>query len=65
MLSVGEILKKHREKLGIKLSEVEKQIRIREKFLRAIEENDWNIFTSKIYISGIIKNYSQYLGLDP
>jgi len=65
MLSVGEILKKQREKLGINLGEVEKQIKVRQKFLRAIEENNWSIFTSKIYIGGIIKNYSQYLGLDP
>ncbi len=65
MLSVGEILKKQREQLGINLEDVEKQIKIRKKFLQALEENNLSIFTSKIYISGIIKNYSQYLGLDP
>ncbi len=65
MLSVGEILKKQREKLGIKLPEVEKQIKIRQKFLDAVEQNNWNVFSSKIYVSGIIKNYSQFLGLDP
>ncbi|OGK25138.1 hypothetical protein A3A46_02350 [Candidatus Roizmanbacteria bacterium RIFCSPLOWO2_01_FULL_37_13] len=65
MLSVGEILKKQREKLGINLNEVEKQIKVRQKFLSAIEENNWGIFTSKVYIGGIIKNYSKILGLDP
>lgn len=64
MLSVGEILKKERQKQGIELSAVEKQIKVRQKFLKAVEENNWSIFTSKIYIEGVIKNYSMFLGLD-
>lgn len=64
MLTVGEILKNYREKQGINLSDVEKHIKVRSKFLQAIEENNWDGFSSKIYIAGIIKNYSQYLGLD-
>lgn len=64
MLSVGEILKKQREKLNISLAEVEKLIKMRQKFLAAVEENNWNIFSSKVYIEGIIKNYSKFLGLD-
>lgn len=65
MLTVGEILKKTREKQGIQLSDVEKKIKVRSKFLDAIENNKWDMFSSKIYIAGIIKNYSEYLGLDP
>lgn len=64
MLSVGEILKKDRERKGLTLKQVEKVIKVREKFLKAIESNDWSVFSSKIYISGILKNYSQYLGLE-
>ena len=65
MFSVGEILKKERERKGISLSQVEKAIRVRQKFLAEIEQNKWESFSSKVYISGIIKNYSDYLGLDP
>ena len=64
MLTVGEILRNNREKQNIQLSEVEKHIKIRSKFLQAIEENNWNSFSSKIYITGIIKNYSNYLHLE-
>ena len=64
MLSVGEILQKERIKKGYPLLLVEKQIKVREKFLRAIEENNWNFFSSKIYITGVIKNYAIFLGLD-
>ncbi len=64
MISVGEILRNERNKKAVKLNEVADHIRIREKFLQAIEENDWKFFTSKVYIEGVIKNYSEYLGLD-
>jgi cytoskeletal protein RodZ len=65
MLSVGQLLRKTRESKSLTLKQVEKEMRVREKFLEAIECDNWNIFSSKIYISGIIKNYAQYLGLDP
>ena len=64
MLSVGTILKKEREKRGLLLADIEKQIKVREKYLKAIEEEDWNFFSSKIYITGILKNYSRVLNLD-
>ncbi|MFH0979849.1 MAG: helix-turn-helix domain-containing protein [Candidatus Roizmanbacteria bacterium] len=43
---------------------MKKKIKVREKYLRAIEENNWDFFSSKIYITGILKNYSRLLGLD-
>lgn len=64
MLSVGGILSRERKRLGLTLKEVEKSTRIREKFLQALEENEWTEFSSKIYIVGLIKNYSQFLNLD-
>jgi len=64
MLSVGSLLKNKREQKKLSLTDVEKQIKVRAKFIAALEEDRWDVFTSKIYISGIIKNYSQFLGLD-
>jgi len=64
MLTVGEILKTEREKKGLSFQEIEKKIRVRAKFLEALEKNDWTLFSSNVYISGIIKNYSAFLGLD-
>ncbi|KKP87167.1 MAG: Transcriptional regulator, XRE family [Candidatus Roizmanbacteria bacterium GW2011_GWA2_35_8] len=65
MTTVGDILKKERQSKGLLLSDIEKQIKVREKYLRAIEENDWAFFSSKIYIIGILKNYSRMLSIDP
>lgn len=64
MFSVGEILKKERIARDLSLSDVEKEIKIREKFLAAIEQNNWSFFSSRIYIMGVIKNYALFLGLD-
>lgn len=64
MLTVGGILKNAREKQGISISDIEKKIKVRAKFLQAIESNNLDIFSSKIYITGIIKNYARFLGLD-
>lgn len=64
MLSVGDILREAREKKGLTLNQVEKTTRIRIKFLKAIEDNNWNFFSSKIYIVGLIKNYAKFIGLD-
>lgn len=64
MATVGEILKKQRLEKGLTLSLIEKQLKVREKFIRAIEENNWDFFSSKIYITGILKNYSRILELD-
>ncbi len=64
MLSVGSILRSEREKRNLSLRQVEKQTHIRQKFLRAIESDDFQIFSSKIYIVGLIQNYSRFFDLD-
>jgi cytoskeletal protein RodZ len=64
MLSVGTLLKSHREKNNLTLSDVEKQLKIRKKFIIALESDAWDTFTSKIYIEGILKNYAHLVHLD-
>lgn len=64
MISVGEIIKKQRLNKGLTIEDIEKKIKIRAKYLQAIENNNWDVFSSKIYIIGILKNYSKFLGID-
>lgn len=63
MLTVGAILKREREKQQLTLDDIEKNIKVRKKFLEAIERDDWTLFSSKIYITGVIKNYAKVLNL--
>jgi hypothetical protein len=65
MRTVGEILKKAREEKLLSFDEIEKQLRIRKKFLSALENNDWNNLPSLPYIKGFIRNYSKFLDLNP
>lgn len=65
MKTVGEILKKARLEKNLEYEEVEKKTRIRKKFLMAMEGNDWDKLPSETYIKGFLRNYSNFLGLNP
>jgi len=64
MKTVGEIFKISREGKKLTLEEVEAVIKIRKKYLLALEENDWQKLPSLAYVQGFIKNYAEFLGLD-
>lgn len=63
MKTVGEILKQARLKKNLSLEEVEKITKIRKKYLLAFEENDLKKLPSFTFSRGLLKNYSDYLGL--
>ncbi len=63
MSSIGKIFFYERQKRKLTLEELEKDLKIRKKYLVKIERDEWD-FTSRIYLEGIIKNYAQYLNLD-
>lgn len=64
MKTVGETLKATREEKGLDLELVSDTLKIRVKYLTALENADYSIFSSPLYIKGFIKNYAKYLGLD-
>jgi len=64
MLTLGKLLKKRRVELGMSFEEIEKIIKVRVKYLQALEEDNWTIFPSETYIIGTINNYARVLGLD-
>jgi|GEM_PF-4571199 len=64
MTSVGEILKQKREKLGLSTKQIAEKIRIQEKYLIALEENDDQAFDSKVIARGFLIKYCEYLNID-
>lgn len=64
MLTPGAILKKRRQTLRKTLSQVSLETKIQEKYLKLLESEEYNQFDSNVFISGFIKIYSEYLGLD-
>jgi len=65
MGEIGQILKSQRERLGLSISNVENQIFIPERYLQAIEDGNLDQLPSTVQGKGMVKNFAQFLGLDP
>lgn len=63
-LSIGQRLSKARHELNKKRSTIAEELNIRETYLEAIENDDYAAIPGKVYVSGFVKSYSDYLGLD-
>lgn len=61
--SVSSILKSARLAKGISLSEASKTLKIHVRFLTALEDGDYSVFSSAVHLKGFLKNYSAFLGL--
>jgi cytoskeleton protein RodZ len=61
---VGAILRKARARRKVELSEVEAATRIRLRYLRAIEDEEWDVLPGGVYTRGFIRTYASFLGLD-
>jgi cytoskeletal protein RodZ len=64
MITAGEVLKKKRISLGRSLEASSLETKIQKRFLSYIENNEFDKFDSEVFLTGFIKIYSQYLGLD-
>lgn len=61
---VGPTLREARKRREIEISAVEEATRIRSRFLRAIENEEWDVLPGGVYTRGFIRTYATYLGLD-
>jgi hypothetical protein len=53
-----------RERREIPISEVEEATKIRSRFLRAIESEEWDVLPGVAYARSFIRTYADFLGLD-
>jgi cytoskeleton protein RodZ len=63
--SLGKYLQREREARRISLREVADHTRVREHFLKAIEEDQFDLLPSGTYVKGFLLTYVKYIGLDP
>ncbi len=63
--TLGSYLKRHRQNQGKDLDEIAHKTRIHASTLRAIEEDNPKALPAEVFARGFVKNYAQYLGLDP
>lgn len=64
MESVGEQLVKERERRGLSIEEVAAATKIQPKFIRALEENRFEVCPGGVFVKGFLKAYASYLKLD-
>jgi cytoskeleton protein RodZ len=48
----------------IDITEVETRTKIRAKYLRAIENEEWDLLPGPVYVKSFLRTYGDYLGLD-
>lgn len=65
MKTSGQILKENRTKKEISLDEVAQETKIRKRYLSALEKDDYQPLPSLATIKGFIRNYAQFLDLEP
>lgn len=63
MKTVGLMLKEARQARGLTPADVERATKIREKYIRALEEDDFRVLPSPSYAKGFVRNYAEFLGL--
>lgn len=63
--SISDRLRVAREARGVDLFRVERDTKIRVKYLAAMEQGHFSELPADVYARGFLRNYASYLGLDP
>ena len=64
MADIGTTLREARIRARIDISEVEARTKIRAKYLRAIENEEWDLLPGPVYVKSFLRTYGDFLGLD-
>ena len=64
MFEIGNSLREARTRRGMEFAQAEQTTKIRGKYLRALEEERFDVLPSQTYVKGFLRTYADYLGLD-
>jgi cytoskeleton protein RodZ len=64
MSEIGETLRQARMRARIDVSEIEAKTKIRAKYLRALENEEWSLLPGQTFVKSFLRTYAQALGLD-
>lgn len=62
--SIGAVLKAHREQQQVDLETICRKTYIRQSYLEAIENGDYESIGDLVYVKGFIRNYAQAIGMN-
>jgi cytoskeleton protein RodZ len=64
MADIGETLREARMRRRIDMAEVEAATKIRAKYLRALENEEWSLLPGPTFVKTFLRTYAEYLELD-
>lgn len=64
-IGIGETLRSAREEQGRSIEEAARDTRVRADYLRALEDDTFDVFGGDVYAKGFLSTYARYLRLDP
>ena len=64
MFEIGNSLREARLRQHLDFPQVEQATKIRGKYLRALEEEQFDVLPSQTYVKGFLRTYAEFLGLD-
>jgi cytoskeleton protein RodZ len=64
MFEIGNSLREARLRQALDFPEIEQATKIRPKYLRALEDEQFDILPGQTYVKGFLRSYAEYLGLD-
>ncbi|HEY0417856.1 MAG TPA: helix-turn-helix domain-containing protein [Gaiellaceae bacterium] len=64
MFEIGNSLREARVRRGVDFGQAELATKIRGKYLRALEEEQFELLPAQTYVKGFLRTYAEYLGLD-
>src|ERR687895_254210 len=64
VFEIGTSLREARMRQGVDLLEAEQATKIRSKYLRALEDERFELLPAQTYVKGFLRSYAEYLGLD-
>ena len=64
LFEIGNSLREARLRQSLELTEVERATKIRPKYLRALEDEQFELLPAQTYVKGFLRTYAEFLGLD-
>ena len=64
MFELGTSLREARTRQGLDIPQAELATKIRAKYLRALEEEHFDVLPAETYVKGFLRAYADFLGLD-
>jgi Helix-turn-helix domain/Domain of unknown function (DUF4115) len=65
VFDIGTTLRDARTRQGLDFPELEQRTKIRPKYLRALEDERFDILPAPTYVRGFLRSYAEALGLEP